>query len=294
MAFFKNLRISLLTIIGLSYFNAHAATVDTIEVVSPSMKKTYKAAVAVPASYAKNTTAYPVVYLLHGGDGHFSDWLSLTPNKMLVKKLADQFNLIIVMPEGETFGWYMDSPFDPNSQFETHIIKEVIPTIDKTYRTVKSNKGRAITGLSMGGHGAMFLSTRHPDVFCAAGTMSGAMDMNYTKYSVNDDFKKALKDEFQTLLGTTDLSKDVFVKNSIVNIVDAIKKNGLAITMDCGVDDFLLETNRELHRRLVYSNTPHDYSERPGGHSWAYWENSLPYHLLFFHKVLKNNGVTVE
>jgi S-formylglutathione hydrolase FrmB len=287
-------QILIVSILSLTYFFSTAATVDTIDVVSSSMNKTYKAAVVTPASYSKNTTAYPVLYLLHGGSGHFRDWLTSTPDKMLVKNLADKYNLIIVMPEGETFGWYMDSPFDPTNKFETHIISEVIPKIDNTYRTVKTNKGRVITGLSMGGHGAMYLSTRHPDMFCATGTMSGAMDMNYTKFRVNEDFAKSLKDRFQKLLGTTDPTNAVFFDNSIVNMTETIKKNGLAITIDCGVDDFLIEANRELHRRLVYNNTPHDYTERPGGHTWPYWENSLPYHILFFHKILKNNGVTVE
>ena len=294
MVSYKHLRLFVFTVLSLNFFNSYAGTVDSIEVVSAAMNKTYKAAVVTPASYTKNTASYPVLYLLHGGGGHFGDWLSSTPDKMLVKNLADQYNMIIVMPEGETFGWYLDSPFDPNNKFETHIIKEVIPKIDATYRTVKSNKGRVITGLSMGGHGAMYLSTRHPDMFCAAGTMSGAMDMNYTKFRVNEDFQKSMKDRFQKLLGTSDVSNEVYVNNSIVNMTETIKKNGLATIIDCGVDDFLIEANRELHRRLVYNNTPHDYTEHPGGHTWPYWENSLPYHILFFHKVLKNNGVTVE
>ena len=146
----------------------------------------------------------------------------------------------------------------------------------------------------MGGHGAIYLSTRHPDMFCAAGTMSGAMDMNYTKFRVNEDFTKSLKDRFQKLLGTSDPTSDVFISNSIVNMVDAIKKNGLSIMIDCGVDDFLIEINRELHRRLVYNGTPHDYTERPGGHTWEYWQNALPYHIVFFNNILKNNGVVVR
>lgn len=275
-------------------FVSQAATVDSLDVPSAAMNKTYKAAVVLPASYATSKVSYPVMYLLHGGSGHFRDWLTQTPDKMLVKNLADQFNLIIVMPEGETFGWYLDSEFDPTNKFETHIIKEVIPKVDGKYRTVKSSKGRVITGLSMGGHGAMYLSTRHPDLFCAAGTMSGAMDMNYTKFRINEDFSKSLKDRFQKLLGTSDPTSKVFTDNSIVNMVDAIKKNGLPIIIECGVDDFLIEINRELHRRLVYNNTPHDYIERPGGHSWEYWQNALPYHIMFFNNILKNNGVAVK
>jgi putative tributyrin esterase len=282
------------TILSLLCLYSNAATVDSIEVQSPSMNKTYKAAVVLPSSYANNKASYPVLYLLHGGGGHFGDWLAQTPDKMLVKNLADQYNFIIVLPEGEAFSWYMDSPFDPASQFETHVIKEVIPKIDNTYRTVKNNKGRAITGLSMGGHGAMYLSARHPDMFCAAGTMSGAMDMNFMSAKMDADRLKATNERFQKLLGTSDPNSDVMVKNSIMNMTDAFKKNGLPLFIDCGVDDFLLGGNRELHHRLVYNGTPHDYIERPGGHSWAYWQNALPYHLLFFQKVFKNNGLTVE
>jgi S-formylglutathione hydrolase FrmB len=275
-------------------FSAKASTVDSLDVPSTVMNKAYKAAVVLPTSYAKNQASYPVLYLLHGGGGHFRDWLTSTPDKNLVKNLADKYNLIIVMPEGETFGWYMDSPFDQNNKFETYITKEVIQKIDATYRTVKSNKGRVITGLSMGGHGALYLSTRHPDLFGAAGTMSGAMDMNFTKFKVNADFTKSLKDRFEKLLGTSDVSQEVFVKNSIVNMVDTIKKNAMPIIIDCGVDDFLIDANRELHNRLLYAGVSHDYTERPGAHTWSYWENALPYHVLFFHNILKKNGVLVE
>jgi S-formylglutathione hydrolase FrmB len=288
---FKNISFLIISVFSFICFNSNAATVDSLDVPSTAMNKNYKAAVVLPASYANNKTAYSVLYLLHGGGGHFRDWLTSTPDKNLVKNLADKYNLIIVMPEGETFGWYMDTP---NSQFETYITKEVIQKIDATYRTVKSSKGRVITGLSMGGHGAMYLSTRHPELFGAAGTMSGAMDMNYTKFKVNADFTKSLKDRFEKLLGTSDVSNEVYVRNSIVNMVDVIKKNAMPIIIDCGVDDFLIDANRELHSRLLYAGVSHDYTERPGAHTWPYWENSLPYHVLFFQKILKNNGVVVE
>ncbi len=290
----KMFRLFSFTILMLAFLSVKAAVVDSINVPSKAMNKTYKAAVVLPAAYANSKKSFPVLYLLHGGGGHFNDWLNKTPDKLLVKNLADQYNIIIVMPEGETFSWYLDSPVDPNSKFETYISKEVVQKIDKTYRTVQNSKGRAITGLSMGGHGAMYLSSRHPDVFGAAGSMSGALDLNYNKFIINEDFKKLLKEGFQKILGNTDATSEVFVNNSVVFMAAAIQKNKLPIIIDCGVDDFLIEINRELHRCLVYNNTPHDYTERPGGHSWEYWQNSLPYHLLFFSKILKSNGVAVE
>jgi len=290
----KMFRLFSFSLLMLAFLSVKAASVDSIDVPSKAMNKTYKAAVVLPAAYANSKKSFPVLYLLHGGSGHFSDWLNKTPDKLLIKNLADQYDLIIVMPEGETSSWYLDSPVDPNSKFETYIAKEVVQKIDNTYRTVQNSKRRVITGLSMGGHGALYLSTRHPDVFGAAGSMSGALDMNFNKFNINEDFKKRLKENFQRLLGNSDPSSEIFMNNSIVNMVQAIQKNKLPIIIDCGVDDFLIESNRELHRRLVYNNTPHDYSERPGAHSWEYWQNSLPYHLLFFSKVLKNNGVAVE
>jgi S-formylglutathione hydrolase FrmB len=69
-----------------------------------------------------------------------------------------------------------------------------------------------------------------------------------------------------------------------------LKEADLALTFDCGLKDQFIDVNRELHRRLIANETPHDYTERPGVHGWPYWENSLPYHALFFHNVFKNNG----
>ncbi len=87
---------------------------------------------------------------------------------------------------------------------------------------------------------------------------------------------------------------DNYAANSVVYMTEKMKANDVKLIIDCGVDDFLIEPNRELHRRLVYSKVEHDYTERPGAHTWDYWQNSLPYHLLFFQKILKANGVVSQ
>ena len=268
-----------------------ASTVDTLQIPSAAMNKTYKAAVVLPNSYAKGKAVYPVLYLLHGAYGHFSDWLSSTPDKTTVKNLADQYNIIIVMPEGETFSFYLDSPVNKGSQFETYITKEVIQKIDKTYRTVSDKKGRVIAGLSMGGHGALYLSARHPELFCAAGSMSGAVDMGtMLGREPNDQVIKLM----QPVFGDQSTNQNLYDQNAVIGMIDKIKANKLALIVDCGVDDFLIEPNRELHRRLVYNKVSHEYTERPGAHTWEYWENALPYQVLFFSKVLKSNGALVN
>jgi putative tributyrin esterase len=287
----KNFKIVLFAMLFYGSVSSYAAKVDTLQIASVAMNKNYKAAVVLPNSYAKSKASYPVLYLLHGAYGHFEDWLKNTQDKKTVQNLSDAYNLIIVMPEGETASFYVDSPINKESQFETYIIQEVIPRIDKTYRTINDKKGRVISGLSMGGHGALYLSTKHPELFCAAGSMSGAVDMGSM---LNRDATAEIVKLMEPVFGAKGVSQDVYASYAVLGMVDKIRANKLALIIDCGVDDFLIEPNRELHRRLVYSKVAHEYTERPGEHTWTYWENSLPYHVLFFSRILEKNGAFVK
>lgn len=287
----KKLQILFLFFLVVQITSSYGAAVDTLQIPSVVMNKTYKAAVVLPNSYTKSKANYPVLYLLHGAYGHFNDWLSKTPNKNVVQELSDQYNIIIVMPEGETFSFYLDSPVNKGSQFETYITSEVVQKIDNTYRTINDRKGRVISGLSMGGHGALYLSAKHPELFCAAGSMSGVADMGSL---ITAESKERITKLMVPVFGPEGKSQKVYASYAALNMVTTMKTNKIAIILDCGVDDFLIESNRELHRRLVYDKVAHDYTERPGAHTWEYWENALPTHLLFFSKVLKNNLVSVQ
>ena len=271
--------------------SSSAATVDTIDVQSKAMKKNLKAAVVLPAKYKNSTNNFPVLYLLHGGQGSFRDWLTKTPDRLLLHRLADQYNIIIVTPEGNTTSYYFDSPLQKESQFETFISKEVIETIESRYRVIKNRKGRVIAGLSMGGHGAMFIAARHPELYAAAGSMSGVMNINTKTWKVPEDFARLRAENFAKLLGPPKDTLNPYMDYTIVGMTDKLKSNDIKLIFDVGVDDFLIEPNRDLHRRLLANGTPHDYIERPGGHEWAYWENALPYQILFFSKVLQANNI---
>ncbi|QIP17838.1 esterase family protein [Spirosoma aureum] len=274
-------------------FGGFCAKVDTLEVQSASMGRTLRAAVVLPDRYRKAKQPFPVLYLLHGGTGSFRDWLTKTPDKTLLQRMADQYNLIIVTPDGDPTSYYFDSPLVKTSQFETFMSKELIDKIDNAYRTVRDRKGRLIAGLSMGGHGAMFISCRHPELYAAAGSMSGVMNINTATWKVPADFAKSRAENFAKLLGPPKDGDAPYPGYTMVMLADQLKANNLPLIFDIGVDDFLIETNRDLHRRLVENKTPHEYTERPGAHTWDYWENALPYQLLFFSKILKTNAVSV-
>ena len=273
---------------------AYGATVDTIVIPSAVMGKDYKAVVVLPAGYEDGETDYPVLYLLHGGIGHFDDWIRQAPDSTMLPRLADENNLIIIMPEGEVFSYYLDSPVQEDSQFETYLIREVLPFVDERFRTVASRNGRVITGLSMGGFGALYLSARHPDLFCAAGSMSGALNPDLEGWGLPEQAMQDVGRGFAFILGSKEENPEVYAGANVLTYAEAMKTNDVALTFDCGVSDFLIEPNRKLHRLLLENGTPHDYTERPGGHSWAYWGNSLPYHVLFFRNVLQDKGTLVK
>ncbi len=250
---------------------SRAATVDTVSVYSNAMHKAFNCVVIKPDSYKKKKNQFPVVYLLHGFSGSYSDWIKKVPQ---IKNEADQLQLLIVCPDGGYSSWYFDSPIDSSMKYETYIALEVPPYIDTHYRTIKDRKARAITGLSMGGHGGMFLSFRHADIFGACGSMSGGVDLNDSRN----------KFEIIKRLGDTILQADNWRKYSVLNIVENIPKESLAIIFDCGMDDFFYPGNKKLHEKLLRLKIPHDYIERPGQHDWNYWSNSVAYQLLFFKK----------
>lgn len=271
-------------------FNSFAAGVDTMDVQSQVMQKAIKAAVVLPQSYKGSHQNYPVIYLLHGGQGSYRDWLTKTDDKLLLHKLADQYNFIIVTPDAGLKSYYFDSPLDKDSQYETFITKELVEKIDGTYRTIKDRKGRIIAGLSMGGHGAMYLSARHPDLYCAAGSMSGVMNINTATWNVPADFAKSRSANFEHLLGPPTDTANPYREYCAVGLVDKMKANDVKLIFDCGFDDIMIRPNRELHQLLLANGTPHEYTERPGKHEWPYWSNAVAYQFLFFQKVFLANG----
>lgn len=266
----------IITLFVLLVFSLNAATIDTLKVYSPSMKKEIKTCVVVPDGYSNNDKALPVLYLLHGYSGNYSNWAKGFP---ITSVLADQYKMIIVSPDGGFSSWYIDSPIDPTFKYETFVSKELIERIDKDYNTLKSPAGRAISGLSMGGHGGMYLAFRHQNIFGATGSMSGGVDIR--PFPKNWDIAKRL--------GSIEQYPENWEKNTVINLLDLVENSHLAIIFDCGVDDFFIEVNRQLHKKMVEMKIPHDYTERPGGHTGAYWDNSIRYQALFFHQFFANN-----
>jgi S-formylglutathione hydrolase FrmB len=255
---------------------ASAAEVDTVDVPSAAMKRTIRAVVIKPDIATGNApVACPVVYLLHGYDGNHQQWIKTKPD---LPDIADRSGIIFVCPDGRN-SWYIDSPIDPSSQYETFISNELPAFIDQTCKTIPDSNHRAITGLSMGGHGALFNAMRHSDVFGAAGSMSGALDVR----------ERGTNRSLIVLLGKQEEHPERWENCTVFNQIALLNNHNLAIIFDCGRNDFCFGMNQDFDRELTKAGVNHDYIVRPGEHTHAYWRNSIDYQVLFFWKFFMEN-----
>ena len=247
---------------------ASFASVDTVSIYSDAMHKNIKAVVVKPESYKKEKD-FAVVYLLHGAYGSFDNWIKKVP---AIQAYADQYKLLIVCPDGASTSWYFDSPIDSTFKYETYVALEVPAFIDANYKTKRDRKYRAIAGLSMGGHGALFIAFRHSETFGACGSMSGALNVG----SITNGY------DVNKRLGNYESNKNYYNDWSILNIIEKKPKDSLAIIIDCGVQDFIYTMSKATHEKMTKLKIAHDYIERPGKHDWSYWANAVGFQLLFF------------
>ena len=244
----------------------------TINVKSTAMNKNIPVNVITPDCYEVGL-AFPVLYLLHG----FSDNNTTWSKGGHIENFANKYNLVVVMPDGGYSSWYFDSPIDPTYKYETFIVKELVPYIDSQYKTIPDRSQRAITGNSMGGHGAFYLTIRNQDVFGNVGAASGGVD--FRPFPDNWDIKKRL--------GTITEYPQNWENHTVINMVDRIKPGTLNIFFDCGTSDYFYEVNCNLHDKLTALGIEHTFLTPPGAHSWDYWFANIEYQISFFSENFK-------
>lgn len=246
--------------------------VETFQFRSELVGKNLPYRIILPVGYDDSKTRrYPVVYLLHGLFGNYTNLTELTK----LTDYASSYDMIVVTPEGEN-GWYTDSATEPSNKFESYIIRELIPHIQRHYRTLDTRESRGIAGLSMGGYGALKFGVKYPQMFGFAGSMSGAQDAAIWTEAQLRGFPaiwKSLGPVFgpdgSTTRSTNDLQK----------LVRELSREQIAelpfIYLDCGADDPLLPTNRAFNELLTSKKIPHEYRELPGNHAWTYWDQQV-------------------
>ncbi len=237
--------------------------IRTLSHYSAYLHKEQKMNVYVPNSNGRHS----VLYLLHGATGDYTNWANRTD----VKNIADKYDLIIVMPDGGAFSWYSDSPMIPESQYESYVVKELIPFIDSAFATYTEKNGRGICGLSMGGFGAIKFGLKYPHLFSSASSLSGVLAV----------MRHPDKWSMAKVFGTQADYASNWKREDLIELAQSSKDTTLALKFDTGVDDITLEDNRVFLAILQKLHRTFEYGEFRGGHTWTYWGTHIEEHLQF-------------
>ena len=263
------------------------ARVEAVKFESKLVGKPLPYNVVLPPFYntpESRAVRYPVIYLLHGLGGGAGDWVS---DRARLAAYAASFRFIIVTPEGGD-GWYTDSATVATDKFETYIIEELIPDVERRYRTLTTRDARAVAGLSMGGYGALKFGVKHPQMFTFAASLSGAFGA--ASWDANDPgllafVKPSIARTYGAMNSPTRPANDLF---KLFSDLPPERVRALPfIYFDCGTEDFLINSNRALSELLLKRKIPHEYRQLPGTHSWPYWDTQVREVLKLAHAKLR-------
>lgn len=293
---------------------AEPLSIATVEFDAPSVGRTMKYNIIVPAGYEESDTRYPVLYLLHGLTSNYTAWA-----RMRVPEYAGRYEMIVVMPDVGN-SWYVNWAQSEDGQknaWEDYMINDVIGHVDANYRTIAKREGRAINGLSMGGYGGLMLGLRHPDMFCSIGSHSGAISYaaGYRRRIENPDDapgrrrRREPSTKANTAIGIEGFSSQAerypagkaFVtvedcdKYDPFKLVLQVPKEDLPhIHVDCGTEDRLVDSARAFVQVLQDNTIPYSYAESKGGHRPGYWIREVAHSMAVQYTVIQRSLASLE
>ena len=218
----------------------------------------------------------PALFLLHGWSGCYRDWR----NHYDIQQIADESGFIIICPDGFYDSWYVNANDPSGMQWRDFFDKELYPQMKEKYYL--NPEKTFITGLSMGGHGAINLFLDDPSRFRAAGSMSGVLDLAYEHGRLG----------LAGLLGPyDDPANKRHAEESAVNRIERAKDTGKLMVISCGYSDSLFGASRAFCDRCKELGVPYIEIASPGTHSWKYWGYALKLHLWYFSRILNEENL---
>lgn len=262
---------------------------------SAALGKELKFAIQYPPSYQSDSKhVYPVLYFLHGMFGNEREFerrgVASAINKMRQEGKIGEF--VIVSPAGEN-SFYLNAKNGP--RYEDAIIKDLIPYIEKNYRVMNTQSGRAIQGISMGGWGALLLAFKHPEMFSTVTTHSAALFSELPHPSGTDRRSQFMMQIIGKIFGDPP-DEDYFRSVNPTFVVEAntaaIKKSGIKIYFDCGTEDRygFQESNKGFDEKLTKLGLAHEFNLFPGNHGWEYMISVADHSYAFLWKNFKTGG----
>jgi enterochelin esterase-like enzyme len=229
-------------------------------------------AVYLPARYfTEPEERFPVLYMLHGAGGNYTEWAAFGLTAAATRLTADGLlqPFIIIMPEGEKSYWANGLAGD-GLNWGDYIVRDLVSHVDSTYRTIPGRESRAIGGDSRGGFGALYLAFTYPTVFGIAGGHSPSL-------SDLDGIEDPLVDQ------------ETFATYDPVRLAEGMFWwNAPWVWLDVGMDDDWRPAVDFLDRTLTGRYINHRYTEYSGGHTQDYWSGDVSDYLFFYGDAFAN------
>jgi S-formylglutathione hydrolase FrmB len=260
-----------------------------LSVASPALGRTGRVRLLLPAGWSRSAhRSWPVLWLLHGGFDDYTAWTV----KGNAARLTAASGAIVVMPDGGRCGWYSNwwnHGHGGPPKWETFHLTEVRQLLERGYH---AGTRRAIAGPSMGGFGAMAYAARHPGMFHAAGSFSGADDIRYglippVVLGVNV-LAGCGEIDWQRIWGSPSAQRDIWRAHNPSDLADRLR--GVHLYVSCGsglrgpYDTARLPDPLEAATYLVAKSFAGRLADRGipatvhfyrGTHSWSYWQREL-------------------
>jgi len=294
---------------NVGFIAAKPLKVQEVSFHSEAVNRDMRFNIVLPKDYITSGKHYPVLYMLHGLTANYLEW-----TKLGAPKYANRHDLIVVMVDGGN-SWYVNwaKSYDgQKNNWDDYITKDLIGYVDSHYRTIAQSQGRAISGLSMGGYGALAVGLRHPDMFCSIASHSGALSIPKGWYEALKEGKKpfviwpeALEDDSRFLgINVPGFSTpkertprgEIFLTSEDVEAVDPFKlvlkvptDKMPHIYLDCGVEDGLLKGSRDFMKLLMEKKIPFTYAESDGGHEESYWWREVGLSMAVQYSIIQRN-----
>ncbi|HZG51164.1 MAG TPA: alpha/beta hydrolase-fold protein [Pyrinomonadaceae bacterium] len=255
--------------------NPSAGRIEYAEFPSASLGRNVRYAVSLPPSYDRRSSQrYPLVIFLHGLNNDERDWESRCIEAKLeaLRAASKVGEFIVAIPYGAN-SFYLNAR--DGTRYEDAIVRDFLPFVDKTYRTLPAPRSRLIEGISMGGYGALLIAFKHPELFAGVAAHSAALfdELPQPPKSLEDRGAKHRYDLATKLFG---LPPDpaFFQANNPLHLARAnaaaIKR--LKIYFDIGESDrYGFERgNAQLSAVLKAAGVAHEYTLAPGAHGWSF------------------------
>ena len=244
-----------------------------ITVKTPNLQGRGDICVFVPP--IKDLKDVPIVTLLHGVYGSAWIWAHKAGVHFTALRLMEEGILepmVLAMPSDGLWGDGSAYLSHNDKNFESWIVDDVIAAVIENIACTSNKSELFISGLSMGGYGALRLGAKYPTKYKAISGHSSITHKNQMSLFVEE--------------GISNYDQRNSKEEGVFELLLINKSNLPYIRFDCGKDDILIEHNRKLHKDLKSNSIPHLYPEFEGKHEWPYWEEHVKDTLLFFNNLV--------